>query len=367
MVRVDVVHRIMEQQTNTNILFLDACRDNPLTRNLARAMGTRSADIGKGLSGIQSGVGTLISFSTQPDNVALDGTGRNSPFAAALVKHLSTSTDDLSAILIAVRSDVMKETQRKQIPWEHSALTGRFYFKVTAPAPELAKAAPPLLSEAAEAWDRVKDSSSIAVLESYATRYKETIYAELARARLEDLHKQKVAAVSSKEPPMPQAKNLQHETRFSLLQNTELVGRTRVFSGEQTDLDACTKKCIVETSCQAFSFNRANRFCYLIDHVTSRQNDTSFTSGILRFAGAKEDNSQRMEKLQFSILDNIEIVGRTRTYSGQQTDPDRCSKKCLAETSCQAFSFNKINRFCYLIDGVTSMTSDPSFVSARLR
>ena len=52
MVRVDVVHRVMEQQTNTNILFLDACRDNPLARNLARSMGTRSSDIGKGLASI---------------------------------------------------------------------------------------------------------------------------------------------------------------------------------------------------------------------------------------------------------------------------------------------------------------------------
>jgi uncharacterized caspase-like protein len=35
MVRVDVVHRIMERLTSTNVLFLDACRDNPLARNLA--------------------------------------------------------------------------------------------------------------------------------------------------------------------------------------------------------------------------------------------------------------------------------------------------------------------------------------------
>ena len=127
-VRVDVIQRAMERQTNTNILFLDACRDNPLSRNLARSLGTRSAGIGKGLAPIESGVGTLISFSTQPGNVALDGTGRNSPFATALVKHLGDSNSDLSAILIAVRNDVMRDTQRKQIPWEHSALTGRFYF-----------------------------------------------------------------------------------------------------------------------------------------------------------------------------------------------------------------------------------------------
>ena len=38
------------RRRNTNILFLDACRDNPLARNLARAMGTRSTEIGRGLA-----------------------------------------------------------------------------------------------------------------------------------------------------------------------------------------------------------------------------------------------------------------------------------------------------------------------------
>jgi formylglycine-generating enzyme required for sulfatase activity len=139
MLRVAMIHRIMEQQTNTNILFLDACRDNPLARNLARGMGTRSTDVGSGLARIESGVGTLISFSTQPGNVALDGAGRNSPFAGALVKQLTSSTDDLGSMLITVRNDVMKETQRKQVPWENSALTGRFYFGKPGPAAEPAK------------------------------------------------------------------------------------------------------------------------------------------------------------------------------------------------------------------------------------
>jgi uncharacterized caspase-like protein len=42
MVRLDLVQRTMEREAPTNILFLDACRDNPLAPNLARAMGTRS-------------------------------------------------------------------------------------------------------------------------------------------------------------------------------------------------------------------------------------------------------------------------------------------------------------------------------------
>ena len=129
MIRLDLVHRTMEREVQTNIIFLDACRNNPLARNLARAMGTRSTEIGRGLAPVESGVGTLISFSTQPGNVALDGSGRNSPFAESLIKHISTSSEDLSGILIGVRKDVMAATQRKQVPWEHSALEGRFFFK----------------------------------------------------------------------------------------------------------------------------------------------------------------------------------------------------------------------------------------------
>lgn len=129
MVRLDAVHQTMEQEAQARLLFFDACRDNPLIRNLARAMGLPSDEIGRGLAAVESAAGTLISFSTQPGNVALDGVGRNSPFSAALVRQLETSSDDLNAILIAVRNDVMRETDNRQVPWEHSALTRRFYFK----------------------------------------------------------------------------------------------------------------------------------------------------------------------------------------------------------------------------------------------
>lgn len=189
MIRIDTVQRIMEHEASTNILFLDACRDNPLARNLARAMGTRSAEVGLGLAPVVSGVGTLVSFSTQPGNVALDGTGRNSPFAGALVKYLRSSSDDLSAILISVRNDVIKETQNKQVPWEHSALRGRFYFNPGRSAPVAAWR----LSEAAEAWDRTKDSTNLAALELFTARYKDTYYAGLAQLRLEELKKQRIS------------------------------------------------------------------------------------------------------------------------------------------------------------------------------
>jgi uncharacterized caspase-like protein len=188
MVRLDLVHRTMEREAKTNLLFLDACRDNPLARNLARAMGTRTAEIGRGLAAVESGVGTLISFSTQPGNVALDGVGRNSPFAGALVKHILGSNTDLSALLIAVRNDVMTETDRKQVPWEHSALTGRFFFKEKQDLTSTAPAVPTGMTEAAHAWSVAERSNSVAVLEAFISHYGHTFYGAIARSRLAELN-----------------------------------------------------------------------------------------------------------------------------------------------------------------------------------
>jgi uncharacterized caspase-like protein len=135
MVRLDLVQRTMEREAKTNILFLDACRNNPLARNLARAMGTRGGDIGRGLAPAESGIGTLISFSTQPGNVALDGTGRNSPYSGPLTSAIPTAGEDILSILTAVRNEVLAATNEKQVPWENHALRGRFYFNTAARAP----------------------------------------------------------------------------------------------------------------------------------------------------------------------------------------------------------------------------------------
>ena len=57
--------------------------------SFARLLGARSTAVGQGLATIQSAVGTMIAYATQPDATALDGTGRNSPFTTALLKHIA--------------------------------------------------------------------------------------------------------------------------------------------------------------------------------------------------------------------------------------------------------------------------------------
>jgi uncharacterized caspase-like protein len=135
-VSLDFVLRQMEvgRDGKTSIVFLDACRNNPLSRNLARSMGTRGASVGQGLAEVQTGVGTFIAYSTQPGNVALDGNGRNSPFTQSLATHVTEPGKNLTSLMIEVRNDVLKTTDGRQVPWDHSALTSDFYFQGQAQA-----------------------------------------------------------------------------------------------------------------------------------------------------------------------------------------------------------------------------------------
>ena len=230
LVRADLVQRTMEREAVTNLLFLDACRDNPLARNLARAMGTRSAGIGHGLAVVESGIGTLISFSTQPGNVALDGDGRNSPYTGALVRNLGRGGQDISSLLINVRRDVMASTNGLQVPWEHSALTERFYFAgPESPAPTAAAAAtaapapvlmPPPPSSASPSyeqqaelslWATVKDSRNPELYRSYLERFPQGVFAPAARILLEQTRRETgvkaggtvVAKAPVEEPTVP--------------------------------------------------------------------------------------------------------------------------------------------------------------------
>src|SRR3990172_10397277 len=67
-IRLDVILRQLDtgRDGKTSLVFLDACRDNPLARNLARAMGVRSIE--GGLAPVQSGAGVVLAFSTPPRN-----------------------------------------------------------------------------------------------------------------------------------------------------------------------------------------------------------------------------------------------------------------------------------------------------------
>jgi hypothetical protein len=180
-VRLDIVQRAMERSAKSNVLFVDACRDNPLARSLAGTMGTRSGEVGRGLAVSTSSLGTLISFSTQPGNVALDGEGRNSPYAAALTRHIGDPNDDLSTILIKVRNDVVRATAARQVPWEHSSLWARFYFTGRGDERLVRDAQAPEEQRELALWNAARNSGDRAALRAYLDRYPQGRYVTLAK------------------------------------------------------------------------------------------------------------------------------------------------------------------------------------------
>jgi hypothetical protein len=127
---LQVILDFMNGDDRISIALLDACRDNPLARRFERsAAAKRSAFIGRGLAAPATGNGEiLIGFATAPGEVALDGTGKNSPFTTALLKHIDSKGLDVELMLKRVKRDVFEMTDREQEPWHNSALRQEFYF-----------------------------------------------------------------------------------------------------------------------------------------------------------------------------------------------------------------------------------------------
>ncbi len=98
------------------LVFLDACRDNPL-------LYAKSRSIRRGLAPINAPEGTLISYATKDGFTAQDGEGRNSPYTSALLEHLGDQ-EDIAVVLRKVREKVMERTAGQQQPWEYGSMTG---------------------------------------------------------------------------------------------------------------------------------------------------------------------------------------------------------------------------------------------------
>ncbi|RWF16626.1 MAG: hypothetical protein EOS25_19585, partial [Mesorhizobium sp.] len=192
---IELVLSAMERNAKVNLVFLDACRDNPLASTLARSMGTRSMAVGRGLAKLDTGVGSLIAFATQPGNVAHDGSGRNSPFTTALLKHLGTPGQSITDDLIAVRRSVLDATDGKQIPWDSSSLTGPV---VLNPSPIQDTATRPAATADTDKsvelayWDTIKSSTEKSYFEAYLQQYPNGAFGALARLKIEAIERQAI-------------------------------------------------------------------------------------------------------------------------------------------------------------------------------
>ena len=157
----------MERSKGVKLVFLDACRDNPF--------GSIDGLLTEpGLARVGTDANFLFSYATQPDNVAYDGTGRNSFFTEALLHHIYTPGQDIAQTLIGVRRDVMASTGGRQIPWENSSLTRSFRFNTN----------PPTISEESMLYQIAVDEGDSDLLNLYTNRYPAGAHVKEAKAIL---------------------------------------------------------------------------------------------------------------------------------------------------------------------------------------
>lgn len=132
-----ILGALNDAENAMNIVILDACRTNPF-RSLSRS---RSVGLSS-MSSRSSLSGSLIAFATAPGTVASDGSGRNSPYIASLLKHIDRKNHPIELLLKDVRADVKRMTNNKQLPWYNASIEGNFYFNEGSNA--AAVIAPPL-------------------------------------------------------------------------------------------------------------------------------------------------------------------------------------------------------------------------------
>ncbi len=121
-----ILAKMEDANTRTNIVILDACRDNPFERSWSRK------STGAGLAFMDAPNGSLIAYSTAPGKTASDGYDRNSPYTSALIKYMSVPNLKIEDFFKLVRVNVREQTNSKQVPWESTSLEGDFYFNLDA-------------------------------------------------------------------------------------------------------------------------------------------------------------------------------------------------------------------------------------------
>ena len=173
---------IVSKARKLGLIILDACRDNPFSRQL-RASRPGRALPARGLLPVEPPGSVLVVFAAKHGTTAADGTARNSPFTTALLHNLEIPGLEINYLFRSIHDEVYGVTQQRQEPYVYGTLSREpVYLKP--PADPTAQTGPAPNSEAARAWAEIKDTNDPDVLNTFISRFGDSFYADVARARL---------------------------------------------------------------------------------------------------------------------------------------------------------------------------------------
>jgi hypothetical protein len=157
MVSMDDVRTALDQASGVKIMILDACRNNPLADHFLRTVvsQTRNFEGTRGLARVDKTQGMVVAYATAPDEVALDGEGRNSPFTSALLKRMREPGLEIEMMFRRVTADVNAQTGGRQRPETYISLLSEYY----------------LNQNDRLAWEKIRDSDDLGELKEFITRF----------------------------------------------------------------------------------------------------------------------------------------------------------------------------------------------------
>ena len=178
LVALEEVQRALDRSAGVRILVLDACRNNPLAAELTRSMraSNRDAGIMRGLARIDQARGTVVAYSTQANEVAEDGTARNSPFTRALLDNLREPGLEIGAMFRKVAARVYEATGGKQVPELSISLLSEVFLNRS--------------ETDAQVWGRVRAADNPTGVRDFLDRFPNSFYAADARMRLDMLERE---------------------------------------------------------------------------------------------------------------------------------------------------------------------------------
>ena len=129
----------------------------------------------------------LIAYATAEGELASDVGAGAGPYAKVLAEEVVKPGIEAVAMFRIVQRRVRAAIHQK--PYLGFSALGDLYLAGKEVKPPEQAPTSTRLSEAAEAWDRTKDTTNIAVLEAFIARFKDNFFAELARAKIDELKK----------------------------------------------------------------------------------------------------------------------------------------------------------------------------------
>ncbi len=375
-----VLSSLEDAHNGTNLVILDACRDNPFP--------TSMRGFSRGLAQINAPNGSLIAYATAPGQASEDGDGNNSPYSRALAEQLAKPGLAIEQVFKNVRIAVSEATRGRQVPWEEQSLVRdvllagaasetasvkseastppnlavndatlgrRDYFKAMEantieaydqfirqhPASQEAKEALNVIRMLAEekSWRDAEQRKTAGAYKIFLAQHPEGTYAGSARAALASLEGSSSTGTEVVNRKIEDT-GAPPESEFISASGYDAYGFDfNVLKG--VSFANCRQACNSNPSCQAFTYTASNSWCFLKERATLLIKNSSAQSayrataaGQLRLSAMEIVAKSDIRGNDIARLKGVDFLG--------------CLSACEGEFQCRAFSYVRKRKDCWL-------------------